>query len=438
MKRFILTIILSIIPCIILADANSDFLVAAQNGNVQDIHNALLAGANINSKDVAGKNAFILAHDAATLKKLLQSPSFLNSNAKPIQCLGINNINASDNQGMTPLAHAVKDGDLDKVKILVQHGARLGGTLFLQNNESTNHKNIYDYSLEVQDNNPNGTAIHNYLIDAARERASLQTSYFDAIKNNNLNAIKAALAPQGSSNQYGGADVNGVDADGYSHLVLALGKADQTVLNFLTKEIRPFLCKNNMVAQFTQVNISNSDGKTALEHAVETGDLNAVKLLLSSGADINRLYGGVSLPQYVNNKGASDDIKYAIATAYLFDKVQNGILSELQQVLDGSLFQGLLPPVNVNEKNFSHGSTAAMVAALTGQLEKLNTLIELGADVSATVINNNRFNTLMQASLYGQSVAIGTILEKGHYSVMDVNNRNKFNQPALEAQLFGC
>jgi ankyrin repeat protein len=424
MKKLILTGIILSSSFFVQADFNGDFLQAARTGNIAGIHAALLNGASINAIQPDGRNAFMLASNQATLEALLQAPSFLKINKKALQCLGLSNISKPDKTGMTPLVYAIIKNDIPRVKVLVKHGVQLGGRLRYMDGSQRKDVNVLEF---VKIKQGEAGDLYKYLYDAYNGRKNLEVAYIAAVANGDLSGVKDALVPPVGLNKFGGSDLNVFDTDYNSPYLLALQHGQMQMLNFLAKEAQTFMCVNNMVPQIPRVNSRNKEGINPLHYAITHNNTDAVKVLLASGANLTGQYSGTSLVGFVKNH-PNPTMKQLFADAHLFYLIQNGTIDEINKSLAGTL--NGLPGSQVNARNHSYGSTPSMIAAVTGQVEKLDDLTTKGADITPSMVNNHGSNTLMQAALYGQAAAIDKIIPHG-YGSAQVNQKNAWGQTAL-------
>ncbi len=184
----------------------------------------------------------------------------------------------------------------------------------------------------------------------------------------------------------------------------------------------------------------HADADPDLQAALENNDEIFVKNLLGSGQNLLEAYNGLPLPEFLNSIGASDDIKQLVADAYLFYMVQNGTVENIQEIIDGRTFilEGTLREnlvaANVNAVNPSNGVTPAMVAAVSGDKDKLVALIANGADVGPDVRDHQGNTALHHAASYGQDLTLNTLINSGLYftaGAQDVNQKNYVGETSL-------
>jgi ankyrin repeat protein len=158
-----------------------------------------------------------------------------------------------------------------------------------------------------------------------------------------------------------------------------------------------------------KVNTLNEDGYSALLYAVEKGNFNIVKFLVSKGADVNLTpdYDCDSPPLVVAAKrGYSEIFGYLLDNKAKIDKKDCKGASALHYSAfynDTLLIRLLLRyKVNVNDSTYN-GETPIMMAASNGSLEAVNELIKAGADVNKSDLKG--FTPLMLAC------------QNGHYEI---------------------
>ena len=146
-------------------------------------------------------------------------------------------------------------------------------------------------------------------------------------------------------------------------------------------------------SRIVNINARSYHGYTALMWASEYGNLEAAKLLIENGADVNAKdkYGDTAL-------------------------IEAGHLEVVKLLIENG--------ADVNAKN-EDGKTALMRASREGHLEVVKYLIENGADVNAK--SNNGWTALMRASYNGHLEVVKYLIENG----ADVNAKRDSGRTAL-------
>ena len=160
--------------------------------------------------------------------------------------------------------------------------------------------------------------------------------------------------------------VNAVDENGWTALMYAIQNGNTEMVKFL-------------LTKKANLNIVTKDGNTALIFASENGNTEIVKTLLAAGAKVNTI-----------NKYGQTALMYAS---------QNGHTDIVKVLLDSG--------ANVNAMN-TYGGTALMTAADKGHTEIVKTLLNAGANVNAA--NKQGYTSLIVAAKNGHIDTVKTLL----------------------------
>ncbi len=368
------------------------------------------------------------------------------------------NINAVDNNGLTPIHLAAKIGNVAALRLLKQRGADL--TI-----QDLNGKTPKD--LAISDN------IHQFLISGADTfqetkgivQSELNTNLFIAISQQELAQVQDYL--------HLGANVNDINANGFSPIFTAIVTNNCQILDILIRnnaninQIRTassffsplayaiFLKKNEAVrllinkgASVEKVDdygispllaaiITNnmealrlllpkanlnalSKGMSPLHYAIKTGNIEAFSLLVSQGADI-----------YTEDKNGATLLEVAMrindAIAELLlqklDSIKKGNSTLLHLAVlngDNSLLEQILTKKNnlVNVKD-AEGTPLLSYAILKNNLYAVNLLLKTGADLSA--VDNEQLTALHYAIRADNIETLQLLLNSG----MNINMENK-------------
>ena len=199
---------------------------------------------------------------------------------------------------------------------------------------------------------------------------------FEAIRNNDLKAVKALVS--------GEADVNAKDKRGTTALMYAsaFGSADAVKI---------------LVGAGADVNAKNAFDATALMWAVN--NIEKIRLLLAKGADVNAKSKmgrspllmaasddrGAEVVKLLLDQGAVVDARDALQTTALI-QAANGVIAQLL-VAKGA---------NVNAKNMG-GFTPLMTATSLGDMEWVKMLLAKKADVNA--VSGTKFGDVKNGSI---------------------------------------
>ena len=170
--------------------------------------------------------------------------------------------------------------------------------------------------------------------------------------------------------------------------------------------------------------IENNQGETAWMIVLQQGFIEAVKLLIEKGADVNSalIFTVRNCPfeviKLLIDKGADVNAKDNDGRTALMAAASKGSNEAVKLLIEKGA------DVNATSNN---GRTALMAAASKGSNEAVKLLIEKGADVNAT--SNNGRAALMEAASKGSNEAVKLLIEKG----ADVNAKDNYGRTALMA-----
>ena len=179
-------------------------------------------------------------------------------------------------------------------------------------------------------------------------------------------------------------------------------------------------------SRIVNINARSYHGYTALMWASEYGNLEAAKLLIENGADVNAKdkYGDTALIEaghlevvkLLIENGADVNVENEFGENALMRASEYGNLEKVKLLIEKE--------ADVNAKN-EDGKTALMRASREGHLEVVKYLIENGADVNAK--SNNGWTALMRASYNGHLEVVKYLIENG----ADVNAKRDSGRTAL-------
>ena len=206
-------------------------------------------------------------------------------------------------------------------------------------------------------------------------QTEISVALSNAVSSGNLKIMKLLIA--------NGADVNAVDKDGKTALMMA-------------SEFGYIEVAESLIEGGADVNAVKESGSTALIHASHNGHTEIGKLLIANGADVNAVKeSGSTALIHASYNGHTEIGKLLIA---------NG--------------------ADVNTLN-KDGWTALMAASRKGHIEVAESLIEGGADVNA--LDNLGWSALMAASRKGHIEVAESLIEGD----ADVNAVDKLGFTAL-------
>ena len=313
------------------------------------------------------------------------------------------NVNAKDGIGHTPLYFALRNNDPEIVKILVEKGADVSLTVernypLLQfavwyGNLDT-VRLLVNHGAKLDAKDQSGWTPFRHAA-AARKRDLVE---FFVGKGVDLPALHLAACVGDLARVEAlvkqGANVDAKDELGWTPLYWATCLARIEVAKFL-------------VANGASVNVVTNDAGTPLMQAVMAGDRELVDLILSGGADINaKSQDGRTALHYAAVYGYREVAEFLIAKGADVNAKTNGG----QTPLDVALLQNRAAMVEMLTAKGAEVSTLA-IAARMGDLARVKTLLEKGADINAQ--DNSGRTALHYAAERGFKEIVEVLLAKG-------------------------
>ena len=396
---------------------HTPLLIAATKSNIDLVTLLLDQDAYINSVTIDGKTPLHIAvekDDDVIIQKLLAQhadPRLKDApgNTSLHLAVRIKQITRSEHVKtgvgyMSPFLTSYHTSNVQTVQAIIDHGADVNAV----NNRGQTA--LWFACIDGQD------SIVKVLMDTGAD-PSIVDKYRDS-------CLHAAIHGQCSTETIQkiidhGADVNAVNNDGATPLLLACSKAQaesaELLLNVgadpniadgdgdasILSAIDGYCSVNTMhklIANGANVNATNNKGLTALLKACSYGQMDVVKVLLEAGAD----------PTIV------DDVHYSSLHAAVDGRCNKDTLRAL---IDHGAH------IDATRKD---GTNALLRACTTGQSKSVIVLLEAGAGVSITKPNGN---TCLHTAIEGKchKEAVQKIIEQGH----NVNNLNKSGKTAL-------
>ena len=322
-------------------EADRALFDAASDGNIEDVRKHLDAGANVNAKDNDGLTPLHLhldsyyghAPDKATVKILIKNGA---------------DINARSKNGFTPL----------DVAILVERRKKLDN--------------------EISD-----------LLRSKGAKSGTETSLLVAASLGDVQSIKKLLKA--------GSDINKPTSSGSTllHIAASYGHKNATEL---------------LLVSGANINVIDDQGRTPLFKAVGSRNKETVELLIAKGADIN-----------------TDTGLHRLAVAYSYsdwseeeqkqEKVRRSEKIEIAKLL-------ISKGVDVNWKN-NRGYNALHDAAQTGHEEMAALLIESGANINES--NKGNQTPLHKAAFDGRDKIVNILIQNGANVNPVIQSTGSFN-----------
>jgi len=228
--------------------AKSDFLAAARGGKFKRVAQTITLGADVNWKTVRGENALMLAAAAPTDEKLL---------VMDLLAQKMISVDSKDNNGWTPLLHAVRNSNQDSVDFLLNKCAKLdvrsndgknAAMLAVLDGNDVMAMHLIEKGVSMTQADKNGKPLLFYACD--RGRAEL---------------VKWLLSKQ--------ANVNEKCKDNTTALMISAGHGHTSIVKQLLKKR-------------ARTNSTNNDGNSALIISIQNNHANLASRLIEFRADV--------------------------------------------------------------------------------------------------------------------------------------------------------
>lgn len=357
-------------------------------------------------------------------------------------------INHVDEDQMSALMYAARNGNMAMVQTLIAAGADPGkwnasGETCMMLAASNGHKGIVALLLGkkffIDENDRDGETA---LIKAAKnghadvvELLLGHGAFPEASDNGGRTALMGAVSANCIETVtlllQQGADVHGKDGDGYDALKWAAGQGKTEIVILLLKH---------------EANPSNREkqGLDALMVAALHGHAGTIKVLVEHGASIeakstkgldgvtkelNALmlacqHGHTDAVKMLLEKGANIDAESRSQSTPLILAALHGHIAVVQVLLD----KGALAAINANDKS---EQTALMAAALNGHADIVKLLLEKGANIEAE--NKYGWNALMLAAKCGHIETVKELLQLASKAFIDRAKPDGFTALMLAA-----
>ena len=307
---------------------------------------------------------------------------------------------------MDDFFQACREGNLDKVKILIKEGCDVNGkskplertplTFAASKGKFDVVKYLIDHGADVSEKDCyERTALH-----YASERGDLK--------------IVGALLSEG-------AEIDVEDEGRYTPLMLAAERGHNDILLYL-------------IDHDTDVNKKDHRKQTALHYASERGDLKVVEALLSKGAEIDVEDEDCCTPLLLAaEKGHNDVLLYLIAHGAdvtkkdFYERTALHYASERGDLKIVEVLLGKSAEIDVEDED---RYTPLMLAAERGHIDILLCLIDHGADVNKKDCRKRA--EIHKASMNGDLKIVEALLSKG--AEIDVEDEDRYTPLMLAAE----
>ncbi|MFC1765376.1 ankyrin repeat domain-containing protein, partial [Planctomycetota bacterium] len=401
------------------------FHIAVEKGYKGIIELLISKGADINAKDGQGRTPI----DIAMRNARMDIASVLIDNGAEASLLTKMRVNMA-RQERRPvdlsLLTAAQNGEQQEVKVLLDQGADINakddqGMTPLHLAAQEGHKEVVEFLLS-KDADINAQNIKGY------------TPLYSAIWNNDPNIVGLLVSK--------GADVNFSPEKGYPPLQHAVWFENTDIVR-------------SLVEHGAKCDVKDKDGWTAFRYAADASNRDMINLFVSKGADVSGIYraacvGDLDRVKNLIEQGVAVDANDELGWTPLFwaasmgqeevgefllskgaradVKTQDGSTPLHQASYSGALhLAGLLisKGAEVNAKN-KQGNTPLHNAASGGHSQVAELLIAKGADVNAKAQNN--WTPLHRAVLVGHNDTVALLIAHG----ADVSVKDRRGRTALD------
>ena len=309
------------------------------------------------------------------------------------------NVNAANDLGMTPLSLACVNGSAPLVETLLQAGANASATRW--SGETVLMTCARTGNVEAV----TALLVRGADVDAAEAERG-QTALMWAAAENHAKVVEALIA--------GGADVDARTIGGNAYLRAGIASAGYTPILFAAR-IGAIDAARVLLAHGANVNDMALDGSTPLLVAVHQGRWELAHVLLSRGADPNLDGGAGFLPLHWASGTYEDGVSGALgAKPEKYQRRGSKGSGKLELVKD-LLAHGADPNLRVAKKpspaGNAPGATPFVLAAQAGERAIMQALLEAGADPHLTT--DDKTTPLMAAAGYGRRMPHDTTPEAG-------------------------
>ena len=422
---------------------------AAADGDIEQVKLLISKGADVNEKDPGGKTPLHCASEkghAEVARLLISQGAYVNAigwEMTPLHFAAISgdkktvelllsegaHINAKTRQGRTPLFAAMASpavGRKEVVELLVSKGAKVPelhlaaylGDMerlrkYLQEEIDINSQEDFGSTALHAAANSGRKDIVEFLIGKGadvdpKDTWGLTPLYYAAI--HNYEDIANLLLAKG-------ADVNAKDEDGtytYTLLYYAIWDNSKDAVKLL-------------ISKGAKVNVKDGNGHTPLDFAIWDNNRDMVELLIDKGADVNAEDKDGYTPMYWATMEGNKDVvellttKGAAPISAIHLAARAGDLAKVKSLIEAGA------EVNAKDKG---GQTPLFAAALADNDDVAKFLIAKGADVNAR--DTNGWTPLHGASERGRKGGVELLIAKG----ADVNAKDSEGGTPLHRVFF--
>jgi ankyrin repeat protein len=371
-------------------------------------------------------------------------------------------INATDNEGRTPLHWAAWYGRKDVAEVLIAKGANINETdvsgqtplhlaanfgvkfvpeLLLAKGANVNARdNIGNTPLHTAAANSEvpGTFLELLLdkgaeVNARNNKGETPLHLVPATRRQDKRRELAATTLLAN-----GADINAKDNSGGTPLHVAATYGQKQVVELLLAKSADIKAKANdgttalhravmsgrsdvvalLLDRGVDINSAQSDGRTALHHAANAGNKSIVEVLISKGADVNaKTVRGETPAHLAAMRNRKDTVKLLLSKSTEVSTIQLaayiGDLAKVKSFIEKG--------VSVNTQD-GYWLTPLQAAAATGQRKVAEFLISKGASVNAEAVALDGLTALHYAADGGSKEVGELLISKG--AIIDAKAKN--------------
>lgn len=345
---------------------NTSFLITAANGKYKCVQ-TLLDHENSSDNPYEKEKALVKLFNRVLILDMFKT-------AKVIIESGGADINTTNNKGLPLIMMAVKMGNIEAVKYLIERGCEI-------DKKDTNSKNALSLAIKL-----GLLAISTLLLESGSD-VNMSTGVLGDTPL--ILALKAKQFEISLLLIEKGANVNTFNKQGYNPLMICMSAS------------RYRLAVDKVISKLTEnganVNVKNECGNTPLMKLILDGDIKTIKRVIENGGDVT-----------IKNKLGQTGLHLA----------HNRSVEILECVMNG------IKNVNTEDRN---GETVLYKAFTVGKWDNIKFLLENGADPNTKPINRrsplmiaceNRIDTTIVSLLIEKGANVGYKDDKMNTSLM--------------------
>lgn len=427
MKKTIVLAAVLALSVLNAGESDTRLLDAAKNGNIEAVRALLKNRTLINTPEADGTTALEFAVRADDLE---MAEALLNAGADP---------RAANRYGVTPLELAATNGNPRMVAALLKAGAdvsyvKQGGQTVLMTTARSGNPDVMRLLLQ------HGGADVN-----ARERSYGETALMWAAAENHAEAAKLLIEHGAQVNARSEKMIYDKDRFGLEGVITILPHGYWTPLMYAARQGSSAAVRV-LAESGADLNLVDPDGTSALILAIINNHFDTAGLLLSKGADPNLADSTGMAPLYatvdmntlgeVYGRPPQHEVEGDTSALDLMKLLLEKHANPNAQLKTAALYRAHTP----GEPTLGEGATPLMRAAKNGDAAAMRLLLQYGADPSLT--QRNHTTALMLAAGLGRGLGVfakdyateAQMIEGLNVLIaqhVDVNARNDAGETAL-------